>query len=340
MSTFNIANPIYIVNRSANVDSRYGPWSSIGDANSNINLNIRDVGLTVGVSAIDTGVVEYWYKNGTQNTDLILKTAGGGGGGTIELPLSANWNSVYSNVNANSAFWGGFNSYTTTFPISTVNGALILNTSANNVFFREVNSGQLFSYTSFTTGKTIIVYLSAAHAGDIIHQFPVQTYFNGVGESNYLLTYEGKVTKATITNIENNFYGFAELVQTQYLSQSIPANINDDNIILDGYIGFLLQEDTGRLIPDNTLISPSLQVCVQGSNTGANGTYNYSGNWLTGRPYYLKGVYILQWVNIFGGFRWVVLDGSNNVIYLSTSNTYLPTDAVWISGTTVSVGAC
>lgn len=342
MSTFNLSAPIYLVDPYANVDSRYGPWSSITDANNNINVNVRRIGLTVGVSAIETGVIEYWYKNGIQNTDLILKTAGGGGGGTIDLPLSGNWNSVYSNVNANSAFWNGFNTYTTTIPISSSNGALILNTSANNVFFRTVNTGQLFSYTNFTTGKTIIVYLSASHAGDIIHQFPVQTYFNGVGESNYLLTYEGKVTKATITNIENNFYGFAELVQTQYLSQSIPANINDDNIILDGYIGFLLQEDNGRFIPDNTLVSPPLLVCVQGSNTGANGTYNYSGHWITGRPFYSKGAYILQWVNLFntGSFRWVVFDGSSNVIYSSTSNTYLPTDAVWISGTTVSVGAC
>jgi hypothetical protein len=256
MSTFNLSAPIYLVDPYANVDSRYGPWSSINDANNNININVRRIGLTVGVSAVGVGVTEYWYKNGIQNTDLILKTAGGGGGGTIELPLSANWNSVYSNVNANSAFWGGFNSYTTTFPISTVNGALILNTSANNVFFREVNSGQLFSYTNFTTGKTIIVYLSASHTNEVIHQFPIRTYFNGVGDSNYLLTYEGKVTKATITNIENNFYGFAELVQTQYENQTIPRSIFGVNIILDGYIGFLLQENGDRLLLDDTPVLP------------------------------------------------------------------------------------
>jgi hypothetical protein len=339
--TFNIANPIYIVNKSADVDSRYGPWSSLQDANNNVNVNIREIGLTVGVSAVGFGVTEYWYKNGTQNGDLILKTAGGGGGGTIELPLSGNWNSVYSNVNQNSALWNGFNSYTTTFPISTVNGALILNTSANNVFFRAVNTGQLFSYTNFTTGKTIIVYLSASHAGDIIHQFPVQTYFNGVGESNYLLTYEGKVTKATITNIENNFYGFAELVQTQYLSQSIPANINDNNIILDGYIGFLLQEDGGRLILDEFQFNPQSQICVQTPNPFANGTYQFSG-YFKGRPRYSQfqnGNEVI-WDSLFSVNRWAINSGGGLPYYASSGDTYFPTDATWSSGVTVSNGAC
>jgi hypothetical protein len=339
--TFNIANPIYIVNKSSDVDSRYGPWSSVSDANTNVDINIRDVGLTVGVSAVGVGVTEYWYKNGVQNTDLVLKTTGGGGGGTIDLPLSGNWNSVYSNVNANSAFWNGFNSYTTTFPVSATNGALILNTSANNVFFRAVNDGQLFSYTNFTTGKTIIVYLSASHANEKLHQFPVRTYFNGAGESNYLLTYEGKVTKATITNIENNFYGFAELVQTQYSIQSTTQNISNPDILLDGYIGFLLQEDGGRLILDEFQVDPQSQICVQTPNPFANGTYQFSG-YFKGRPQYFQSQNgnEVVWDSNFSVNRWFINSGGGLPYYASSSNTYLPTDATWSSGITVSVGAC
>jgi len=328
----------------------------VADANNNVNINIRDVGLTVGVSAINEGVTEYWYKNGIQNTDLILKTAGGGGGGTIDLPLSGNWNSVYSNVNAtssnwnsvysnvniSSAFWNGFNSYTTTFPISAINGSLILNTSANNVFFTAVNNGKLFSYTNFTTGKTIILYLSASHANEILHQFPIGTYFNGVGESNYLLTYEGKVTKATITNIQNNFYGFSEFIQTQYSSQSITQNINNPDILLDGYIGFLLQENGDRLILDDSQISPPSQICVQTPNTFANGTYDFNG-YFKGRPIYYQfgNGNLISWNNFGGGDdKWQMAAGSGIPYYNSLSNTYLPTDATWPNNVNVSVGAC
>jgi hypothetical protein len=360
MSTFNIANPIYIVNRSSNVDSRYGPWSSIGDANSNINLNIREIGLTVGVSAVGVGVTEYWYKNGTQNTDLVLKTTGGGGGSAdlsifynissswtsstnTVCALSANWNSVYSNVNQNSALWNGFNTYTSNFLISGGNSALILNTSANNVFFRAVNSGQLFSYTNFTTGKTIIVYLSAAHADELIHQFPIGTYFTGVGDSNYVLTYEGKITKATISNIQNNFLGFSEIIETQYENQTIPRDIFDDNILLDGYIGFLLQEDTGRIIPDDTLIPPPfLQICVQTPNPLANGTYQFFGHF-KGRPAYHQAingneVHRKNYGSVNN--RWELATGGGPVYYITNSDTYLPTDASWPINVNVSVGPC
>lgn len=356
--TFNIANPIYIVNKSADVDSRYGPWSSVQDANNNIDINIRQIGLTVGVSAVGTGVIEYWYKNDIQNTDLILKTTGGGGGGTIDLPLSGNWNSVYSTVNTNSANWSSiytivsnnsaswdnsFNTYTKTFPISGTNGSLVLNTSSNNVFFRVVSGKQIFSYTNFVTGKTIIVYLSALHTNERVHEFPIGTYFNGVGDSNYLLTYEGKVTKATITNIENSYYGFAEIIQTQYLNQTITKNIFDDNILLDGYIGFLLQEDGDRLVIDNILSPPPLSICVQSPNSVANGTYDYSWT-LFGRPGYFarsgNGNFI-QWDNYIGGaFAWKINNSGGNPYYISNSNTYLPSDAEWPNGVTVSVGAC
>ena len=360
MSTFNLSAPIYLVDPYANVDSRYGPWSSINEANNNININLRIIGLTVGVSAVGVGVTEYWYKNGTQNTDLVLKTTGGGGGSAdlsifynissswtsstnTVCALSANWNSVYSNVNQNSALWNGFNTYTTNFLISGGNNALILNTSANNVFFRAVNNKQLFSYTNFTTGKTIIVYLSAAHADELIHQFPIGTYFTGVGDSNYVLTYKGKITKVTISNIQNNFLGFSEIIETQYENQTIPSNIFNDNILLDGYIGFLLQEDTGRLIPDDDLIPPPfLQICVQTPNPLANGTYQFNGHF-KGRPVYyqFQNGNILKWDNFGGGNnRWELAAGSNLVYYISDSDTYLPTDATWLNNVSISVGPC
>jgi hypothetical protein len=59
------------------IDSKYlnisTPWTSTGATNAGIPQSYRYIGLTVNI-----GGVEYWYKNGVANTDLILKIATGG----------------------------------------------------------------------------------------------------------------------------------------------------------------------------------------------------------------------------------------------------------------------
>ncbi len=263
--TFNIANPIYIVNKSSDVDSRYGPWSSIADANTNVDINIRDIGLTVGVSAVGVGVTEYWYKNGIQNTDLVLKTTGGGGGGadlsvfnTISsqwtsststvCSLSSNWNSVYSFVNTNSSFWN-YTNVVTTFPLSS-NGASIINVLSGNVFYLDdIFNGRIFGYSNFDIGKTIILYLSTFSSEEELLQFPIGTYFNNVGDSNYLLVVPNKLTKATISNINNKYYGSAEIYDFSNPRQTL---VFQTCLRMDGILGFLLQEDGDRLVWDNT----------------------------------------------------------------------------------------
>src|SRR5690349_14141522 len=49
------------------------PYVSIADVNATIPLAYRSLGLTV---LIDDGseALEYWYKDGTANGDLVLKT--------------------------------------------------------------------------------------------------------------------------------------------------------------------------------------------------------------------------------------------------------------------------
>jgi hypothetical protein len=271
--TFNIANPIYIVNKSSDVDSRYGPWSSVADANSNVNINIRDIGLTVGVSAVGVGVTEYWYKNGVQNTDLVLKTTGGGGSVDLSIfynissdwtsttntvcSLSSNWNNVYSLVNTNSSIWSTSN-VVTSFPLSS-NNARIIDVSKGNIFFKAVNVAEYYSYSNFTTGKTIVFYLSAGEPlygnwDDLLHQFPINTYFNNVGESNYVLTIKGKVTKITLSNINNSYYGSTELFDLNQPTQYLSDRQND--ILLDGILGYLLLEDGNRLYQDDAPVMP------------------------------------------------------------------------------------
>ena len=298
MSTFNIANPIKIVNPNANLDSRYGPWISVADANSNIAQGLRQLGLTVGVSSVATGVIEYWYKNGIQNTDLVVKTTGGGGGtgdlslsgnwnssyatwnslsaGLVDartfentnsstfiqvrtevLSQSANWNSVYSLVNQNSSTWTTGN-VVTSFSLSS-NNAYIIDVSKGNTFFQSVVRPEIYSYSNFTTGKTIVFFLSGgvnifATGNDLLHQFPPNTFFNGVGESNYVLTITGKVTKITLINVNNKYYGSTELFDLNYPNQTI--SFSNLGLLLDGLMGYILDEDGDKLLQDNTPISP------------------------------------------------------------------------------------
>ncbi len=68
----------------APIDSKYldvlnQPYSSTGATNAAILQSQRYTGLTVNILG-----VEYWYKNGTSDIDLVLKTASSSGGtGTI-----------------------------------------------------------------------------------------------------------------------------------------------------------------------------------------------------------------------------------------------------------------
>lgn len=69
------------------LDNRYGPYSSITQANLAIDVAFRVVGLTVGVLSGSTtfsggryissssGVIEYWYYTGIDDSDLVLKSS-------------------------------------------------------------------------------------------------------------------------------------------------------------------------------------------------------------------------------------------------------------------------
>jgi hypothetical protein len=77
--TFPLTKRVGIVNPVANVDARYGPWSSLNEALTAFSSVLRHVGLTVAVSANNT-VTEYWYKDGVADGNLVLKTNSGATG--------------------------------------------------------------------------------------------------------------------------------------------------------------------------------------------------------------------------------------------------------------------
>ena len=72
-TTFPLVNRVGLTNPYAAVDARYGPWSTRDDALTSFNAGLRSQGLTLGI--IESGkVVEYWYRDGVLDSNLVLKT--------------------------------------------------------------------------------------------------------------------------------------------------------------------------------------------------------------------------------------------------------------------------
>lgn len=58
-----------------NLDFKYGPYSSIAEALSNIPAELRAVGLTVGIR-VNSTIQEFWFNGGVRDADLVVKNNG------------------------------------------------------------------------------------------------------------------------------------------------------------------------------------------------------------------------------------------------------------------------
>lgn len=74
MGTFNIANQIDVRDVNSNIDLLYGPYRSVAEALLAIPINRRALGRTLGVIE-NCSVVEYWWKSGLTDDDLVTKMA-------------------------------------------------------------------------------------------------------------------------------------------------------------------------------------------------------------------------------------------------------------------------
>lgn len=55
-----------------NLDYKYGPYTSINEALMILKKQVRSIGLTIGI--IEDGVIqEYWFKQGINDSDLVIK---------------------------------------------------------------------------------------------------------------------------------------------------------------------------------------------------------------------------------------------------------------------------
>lgn len=76
MANFELVKPVEVIGGpTANVDALYGPYDSILLANAGVISGLRAKGRTVGI-LVGGSVVEYWWKDGIGDLDLVPKSAG------------------------------------------------------------------------------------------------------------------------------------------------------------------------------------------------------------------------------------------------------------------------
>ena len=74
--SYDITQKVKVTNPASNIDWYYGGengyWSSIEEAIANVPKEVRQIGKTIAI--LDKGsVVEYWWKSGIEDSDLVLK---------------------------------------------------------------------------------------------------------------------------------------------------------------------------------------------------------------------------------------------------------------------------
>jgi hypothetical protein len=216
--TFPLVNRVGMATPVANVDVRYGPWLSLNDALTGFNPALRFRGLTVGIytpnNITTSPVIEYWWKSGTTDNDLILKQPEETNQGKIKI-LS--------------------------------NNEFTLSASSFSSFFKSVTSSNDFTFSNFVSGTSITLYVSANHVGYFRHYVPQTSFIGNAGEGNTFFSFENKITKLTLQNTGNYFIGIAEPISFDVIQVLAPTG---DSILLDAYIGYLKLENGDYILLD------------------------------------------------------------------------------------------
>jgi len=151
-------------------DSRYlnnlVPYSSTTEATTTIVEGVRYSGLTVNV-----GGVEYWWKDGIGDGDLVLKTTGGGGSATSGENVTKNVTQASHGFAVKDFIgWSG-GTYNKAIADGNYDGEFVgLVTSASTNSFNVTQSGYVTGLTGLVTNTTY--FLSESTAGLITDTAP------------------------------------------------------------------------------------------------------------------------------------------------------------------------
>lgn len=159
-------------------------------------------------------------------------------------PSAALWDGTYTTVSLNSAFWT--DGVASVFKILDTN-EYNLNAGDYSVYVKNVTGSNSFTYSNFTPGKTVTLYLSAKHPNFSRHYFPQTTYLNNVGDANTVFTFADYVTKVVVQELSGYYIGTTDLILTN-IEQVIAVAPSGPSILLDGDLGYLKLEDGSYIL--------------------------------------------------------------------------------------------
>ena len=124
------------------------PYTSILDVNNEIPYDYRHIGLTVCI--YDIGLKEYWYKEGTEDNNLVLKLDILGSGAVKNNMYNENPSGILDGINT---------VFTTVFPF-------VANTTRVYLNGQRQRIGETFDYTE--SSSTTITFINSPHPKDSI----------------------------------------------------------------------------------------------------------------------------------------------------------------------------
>lgn len=223
--SFDLVEQIKIVNAHSNVDKLYGPYRSLSEALSEVPIVLRVIGRTVGIVEDDV-ISEYWFKEGVDDSDLILKSSDAQDLQSVLNEGNEVLNSsIFMEVDADA-----FESTNNAFPLSvSVDKALI---KGGQVTIQVGDDGKIRFVGSVGSNTSNATY-NIVYGGFALHSLTRQSVTDG---SDYNSAFGSSALRGLITGSRNTALGsYAGLTLTT----------GSRNIFIGSHAGYSVASLTG-----------------------------------------------------------------------------------------------
>ena len=194
-TTFPLVNRVGVTNPYAAVDARYGPWSTRNDALTSFNVGLRSQGLTLGI--IESGkVVEYWYRDGVLDSNLVLKTPDINIAGY--LPLSGGI------ISGNFSVSGTLSSIKTAFLENLNVGNILSSTYIQHIDRITLDSNRIALKNVYPWLETSLFYVNS-NASSITLKSGTDNNVGGVSISSLKLEVQSPIEVQNTLKVEGDF---------------------------------------------------------------------------------------------------------------------------------------
>jgi len=233
-------------------DSRYFnnqvAWTGVTEVNTNIGSGVRYSGLTVNING-----EEYWYKEGIEDVDLVLKTTGGGSATSGENVTKEVTQSSHGFAINDFIGWSG-GTYNKAIADGNYDGEFvgIVTASADTNTFSVTQSGYVSGLTASFAANTTY-WLSEGTAGLLTATEPTgdgeiskSAFIANTTSSGWVLPYAGVVVSTGATSISTANNGLTDnggIVQLGgTLCQHTDIDVSGYNLSISGLSGKTTQQ--------------------------------------------------------------------------------------------------